>query len=112
VCRWEPDAPILSWATQGPFFSLTRTADELSLVVTQKNVPADIACERDWKALKVEGPLDFALTGILASICVPLAEAGVSMFALSTYDTDYVLIKTAQWNMALDVLRQHHILAP
>ena len=110
VCRLEPDAPVPFWATQGAFFSLTRTADELSFVVAQEYVPADSACERDWKALKVEGPLDFALTGILVSLCVPLADADISLFAVSTYDTDYLLIRAAQWEMALAVLRQHHTL--
>lgn len=108
VCRLEPEAPLPAWAIQGAFFSLTRTAEELSLVVAQEQIPSEIASERDWKALKVEGPLDFALTGILVSLCAPLAEAGVSVFALSTYDTDYLLIKAAQWDIALDVLRQRH----
>lgn len=108
VCRLETGAFIPAWATQGSFFSVTRTADEISLVVSQEHVPDDVLCERDWKALKVEGPLDFAFTGILVSVCAPLATAGVSAFALSTYDTDYVLVKAEQWELALGVLRQHH----
>ncbi len=93
VCRFAADAPIPSWVTNGNFVSLTRTRDELSIVCAQRDVPDDIRCERDWRALKVEGPLDFALTGILASIAAPLADAGISIFAISTFDTDYVLVK-------------------
>ena len=59
----------------------------------------------------MEGPLDFALTGILTSLCTPLAEAGVSVFVLSTYDTDYMLVKEAQWQVASSVLQQHHTIA-
>lgn len=76
--------------------------------MAQEHVPEQIRCEREWRALKVVGPLDFALTGILASLCAPLAAAGISVFALSTYDTDYLLIREAQWDAALKTLRQHH----
>lgn len=106
VCRLDAGAPVPEWATTGAFTSITRTADELSVVCPAENVPPDVRAEGPWRCLKVEGPLDFALTGILASIAVPLAEASVSIFAVSTYDTDYVLVTAAQVERAAEVLRQ------
>jgi hypothetical protein len=93
VCRLEAGASIPAWATAGQFFSVTKTADELSIVCAQSSVPADARCERGWRCLKVEGPLDFSLTGVMLSLCAPLASAGISLFAISTYDTDYLLVK-------------------
>ena len=105
VCQLAAAAPIPSWVTNGNFVSLTRTRDELSIVCAQRDVPNDIRCERDWRALKVEGPLDFALTGILASLAAPLADAGISIFAVSTFDTDYVLVKANMLAHAINVLK-------
>ena len=92
VCRLDKDAPILEWGRRG-FFSVTRTPDELSVVCRQADVPPGTRCEGGWRCLKVEGPLDFSWTGILASLAVPLAGAGISLFAISTYETDYLLVK-------------------
>lgn len=94
VCRLEKDAPIPLWAIEDTFFSITRTMDELSIVCSEANVPGDVRSEKEWSALKVNGPLDFALTGILASLAGPLASAGISIFAISTFDTDYILVKS------------------
>jgi hypothetical protein len=77
----------------GDFFSVTRTDEELSIVCAQEHVPEHTQAERNWIGLKVLGPLDFALTGILANLATALAEAGISIFAVSTYDTDYLFIK-------------------
>jgi len=105
ICRLAASAPIPAWA-RGDFLSITRTRDELSIVCAQPNVPAGIRCERDWCALQVVGQLDFALTGILASLSAPLADAGISIFALSTFDTDYVLVKARDLENAIRVLRE------
>ena len=104
VCRLDTNAPVPDWATRGPFFSITRTPDELSVVCPEVLVPYGVDSERGWKALAVEGPLDFSLTGILASLAAPLARNGISIFALSTYDTDYVLVKEGQIAEAVQVL--------
>ena len=94
VCRLAADAPVPSWVVApGRFVTITRTADELSITAPQARVPGDIQCERDYRALRVKGPLPLNLIGILASIAEPLAEAGLSIFAISTFDTDYVLVK-------------------
>jgi hypothetical protein len=93
VCRLAPDAPVPAQPGGAAFWSVTRTSDELSIVLPEEAVPAMWEAETGWRCLKVQGPLDFGLTGILASLATPLAKAGVSIFALSTYDTDYVLVK-------------------
>lgn len=94
MCRLAPGDEIPPWALRsGGFVSVTRTADELSLVCLESAVPQNVQSEPGWRLFKIEGPLDFALTGILASVAQPLAESAVSLFAISTYDTDYVMVK-------------------
>jgi hypothetical protein len=104
VCRLDPKDEIPDWVLQGAFFSITRTADELSIVCRETDVPTNVKCESGWRGLKVRGPLDFSLTGILASLATPLAEAGVSIFAVSTFDTDYVLVKEINFTRAVNIL--------
>jgi hypothetical protein len=93
VCRLAPDAPVPDRPVNAGFWSVTRTGDELSIVLSEGDIPAGCQAQPGWRCLRVEGPLDFGLTGILASLATPLAEAGVSIFVISTYDTDYVLVK-------------------
>ena len=104
VARLEPAAPIPAWATQGALWSVTRTAEELSVVCAAADVPDGVTAERGWRALRVVGRLDFALTGVLASLAVPLAAAGVSIFAVSTYDTDYLLVPESRLTEAVSSL--------
>ena len=96
--------PATAPLPQVAFFAAIRTRDELALVTEDALAPKGVPCERDWRALKVAGPLDFALTGILAALVVPLADAKIPIFALSTFDTDYVLIKDAQLTEAITAL--------
>ncbi len=104
VCRLDPRAEIPRWALSGDFYSITRTADELSLVCDEAAVPRGVAYEGGWRCFRVAGRLDFALTGVLAALAGPLAEAEVSLFALSTYDTDYLLVKDRLFDKAAAVL--------
>jgi hypothetical protein len=104
VCRLSSNDSIPSWAFSGDFFSISKTADELSIVCEEKQVPAGVKAGRGWRCLKVKGPLDFGLTGILASLAKPLAEAGISIFAVSTFDTDYLLVKMDVLERAISVL--------
>ncbi|WP_407540696.1 ACT domain-containing protein [Deinococcus radiomollis] len=104
VCRLSPAQPLPGWATVGELFSVTRTPDELSVVCAAGQVPADVRHTPGWAALKLHGPFDFALTGILAGVLNPLHAAGVGIFALSTYDTDYVLVQAAQLAQAASAL--------
>lgn len=108
VCRLDKDNAIPIWAVQGDFFSITKTMDELSIVCLQENIPDDIRCEKNWRILKVEGQLDFSLVGILASISNLMAEAQISIFALSTYDTDYILVKENNIDSAISTLIKHN----
>lgn len=103
ICRLESAAPFPEWAT-GTFLSITRTPDELSIVCESGNVPENIQAERDWRAMRIKGTLDFSLTGILAAISGPLAAAGISIFAVSTFDTDYVLVKANRIDEAIGAL--------
>lgn len=106
VCRLPEDSsPAEVAAALGPgFWALVRTPAELSLVCPEDSAPAAASAETGWRALEVQGPLDFGLTGILASLAAPLAEAGVSIFAVSTFDTDYVLVRESALETAQDAL--------
>lgn len=104
VCRLDKNESIPTWAQNGEFFSITKTADELSIVCDEENIPDNKKCEKDWKVLKIEGPLDFSLIGILSSISSILASRGISIFAVSTYDTDYILIKNKDIDKAVESL--------
>lgn len=106
VCRLGADAPIPPWATAGSFFSITRTADELSIVCRQDTVPEGVVGERGWCCLRVVGSIPFSVVGVLASLATPLAEAGISAFAVSSFDTDYLLVKAADFEKAVTALTQ------
>jgi hypothetical protein len=106
VCRLAPNAPTPPWATSGPFVSVTRTADELSVVCRQEAVPDEVQCERGWRCLSVAGTLPFSAVGVLASLTSPVASAGIGLFAVSTFDTDYLLVKQEEWAAAVDALRR------
>src|SRR5512135_3713254 len=112
VCRLAPDAAVPAWALVGAFFSITRTADELSLVVDEGAVPISVARESGFRALKLEGPFPFSFTGVLASVLDPLAAARISIFAVSTFDTDYVLVRQEALAAALAALRAAHHKVP
>jgi len=106
VCRLPADASVPNWATDSKFFSVTRTQDELSIVCAQTDVPSNIQVEPNWTCLKVQGPLDFSLTGVLNSLTMPLADAGISIFAISTFDTDYLMVKQNQLEATIQALTQ------
>ena len=103
ICRLAAADAVPPWAN-GPFLSITRTESELSIVCDFTAVPQDVKSVAAWRALRVEGPLDFSLTGILASLAQPLAEAAISIFAISTYDTDYVLVREGDLAKAIEIL--------
>lgn len=106
VCRMDPREGFPAWATEMGFFSITRAPEELSIVCPEGNVPDGVKNEAGWRALGVEGLLDFSLTGVLAALAAPLAQAGVSIFAISTHDTDYVLVKDDALQAAVAALRE------
>jgi len=114
VCRFASDARVPPWALEGGFFCVIRTRDELSIVCDEDACTEDICredrvpdaalAERGWLALKLEGPFPFSMTGVLASFLQPLAEAQIPIFAISTFDTDYVLIKRENLEQAVAAL--------
>ena len=107
ICRFEPEVTIPLWATQGSsLFSITKTQEELSIVCEQSQIPTGVTAEKDWRAFKVAGILDFSLTGILASIATPLANQQISIFAISSFDTDFILVRSSDWSQARNALLQ------
>jgi uncharacterized protein len=110
VARLDPDAPLPAWASlnaaePGELRAVVRTPAELSVVCPDAAVPGGVRAERAWRALVVEGPLDLALTGVLAGIAAALADADVAIFAVATYDTDYMLVRSARLDDAVVALR-------
>ena len=106
ICSLPPDAPLPGWALLGQFCSVTRTPEELSIVCAVDSVPASVPYAGPWACLQVEGVLDFSLTGILAGLTAPLASAGISIFALSTHRTDYILVREHDLAQAQHILRR------
>jgi hypothetical protein len=104
VVRMPPDAPVPA-VRPGALFSVTATADEISVVCPAGDVPDGATCSRGWRAIKVQGPLDVDTVGILASMLDPLARARVTVFTLSTYETDYVLVREDTLRTALATLK-------
>jgi len=104
ICRLEPDAPVPVWAGGAGFLSITRTAVELTVVCAEEMVPETAHAERRRRLLQIEGTLAFTLIGVLASVAEPLAKAEISIFAVSTYDTDYLLISEKDLRGATEVL--------
>ncbi len=104
VCRLDRGARLPGWVWELPFWSVTRTDEELSVVLPEANVLEDWKSDRGWRGLMVRGPLDFSLVGILAALTAALAAAGIPIFALSTFDTDYLLVKEQDLFHAVEVL--------
>jgi len=112
IVRLSSEAPIPAWATKGEFTSVTRSPDELSIVCPRVDLPRDVQSAHRWICLKLEGPFPFSQTGVLLSFIEPLSTKDIPIFAISTYDTDYVLIQE-EFAWAVDVLREAgHELSP
>jgi hypothetical protein len=105
VCKLPAGSAVPDWATAGDVWTVSRTADELSVVCRQDGVPAGVTCEPGWRCLRVAGAMPFTLVGVLASLTAPVARAGVGVFAFSTFDTDYLLVKAADLPAAVAALR-------
>jgi hypothetical protein len=106
ILKLAPHAEIPGWATRGGFFSVTRTEEELSVVCALENLPAGERAEKEWRVLKVHGPISFDEIGVLASLVQPLANEQVSVFAISTFDTDYLLVSSDHLQKAVQTLRE------
>ena len=106
ISRLAADSPIPGWATQGPFFSVTRTGDELSVVSELSRVPPGVQSQPGWRILKVHGPFVLSEIGVLSGLAAPLAESNISLFAVSTFDTDYLLVVSATLSAAITALER------
>ena len=104
ICRLAPDAADPPWARESHVSVIARTPDELSVLCSSEKVPPGTKCEPGWRLFKFQGPFAFTQTGILAAVLNPLAEAAVGILAVSTFDTDYVLVKDTNLSRAQDVL--------
>lgn len=106
VCRLNEDDPVPEWAKGGRFLSITRTASELSIVCDEELLPEGPTRKDGWRSLVIDGQLDFSMVGILAELSGVLAEVGVSLFVISTYDTDYLLVQSDDLDRAIVALRE------
>src|SRR5215469_8513562 len=104
IVKLSPGSAIPDWATKSGFFSVTRNSEELSLVVSEANVPLSLDASRGWRMLKVHGPFAFTEVGVVAALASPLARVGVGIFVISTFDTDYLLIQQEEIPAAIEAL--------
>jgi hypothetical protein len=113
ICRLAPDAAIPAWAIAQPFFTVSRTSEELSVICRAELVPADVVTSAYWHAIRLRGPFELSLVGVLLSVAGPLAAAGVAIMPIATYDTDYVLVRAGQLACAVEALvRAGHTVYP
>ena len=105
IHKLSPDASIHEKILKSNYYSVSKTENELSLVCSEEIEVQSLESSKGWKCLKVKGPLDFNLTGILAGISDILAQANISIFAISTFDTDYILVRTHDFSSATTKLR-------
>ncbi len=110
ICRLPPDAPIPAWADSPPFSAITLTSEELSITCARAAAPENVQAQLGWRCLKVEGPFDLSTTvGVLAALAEPLAQAGVSLYVVSTFDTDYLFVRGEQVDLArATLIRRGH----
>ena len=106
MCQFAPDAPLPTWCDTLPFCSISRTNDELSVICAEHVVPDSVSASRGWKAFKVQGPFSLSEVGVLAELAHPLAEANISIMAVSTFDTDYILVHGPVLPAAIAVLER------
>jgi len=110
ICKLSPDADFPEWGRFGDISAFIQTHEEITVICSERFVPPDVKAERGWRVIKVQGPLDFTMVGVISSISAVLAQAKVSIFALSTYETDYFLVKEESLPAALSALEQANII--
>ena len=113
ICRLDPMASIPTWA-RGDLVSITRTPDELSIACQQTDIPDGVQAEREWRCFRIAGKLDFSLVGVTSTLTKVLAEAGISVFVMSTYDTDYFVVRQLNLSRAVETLQEagHSVQSP
>jgi hypothetical protein len=106
VCKLPPGSTVPDWALPGEFYSITNTSDEVSIVCDSNYIPEKLPREGYFKCFKIDEILDFSLIGILASLTQTLAKVGISVFVISTYNTDYILVKEDNLDIAVATLEE------
>ncbi|MEP6906415.1 MAG: ACT domain-containing protein [Pseudoxanthomonas sp.] len=106
ICRFAAGTPMPHWFHPGGFSSASWSDNELSIVCDESQVPDDVQCDRGWQCLMLQGPFAFDETGILLQVLQPLAAASIGIFAVSTFDTDYVLVKEHHFEAAMHALTE------
>jgi uncharacterized protein len=106
ICRLQSNDTVPGWAPASPFYSITKTTDELSIVCEAQYVPLDSSHNKGWRLLKIAAVLDLSLTGITASFSTALANAGVNLCVIATYDTDYIMVKEDKLSTAMKALQE------
>lgn len=111
VCQLEPGATLPNWVrfVSGEFISITQTLEELSIVCNQNLVPPGIKAEKNWRLIRIKGQMDFSLVGILKRVITPLSESEISIYSISTYNTDYILIKDENFERAVQMLSEEFV---
>ena len=105
ICHFVKNTPIPDWAIKGEFFSITRTDQELSIIYPQNKIPGGVLYEKNWRAFRLEGIIDGIYSvGVIASFSKPLADAGISIFNISTYETNYILVEEKNLKKAIKIL--------
>ncbi|MHC4696976.1 MAG: ACT domain-containing protein [Planctomycetota bacterium] len=104
ICQVAADEDVPRWVGRGTFVSVTRTPDELSIISPSSVVPAGVRRSDGWRALKLLGPFAFSECGVLASVVTPLTESSISVLAICTFDTDYILVQESDLLDAIEVL--------
>lgn len=114
VCKLSPQSTLPTWlnTAENTFFSITKTNDELSVVCDQSIVPENIQAQKNWRMFKIKGQMEFELVGILRQVLNPLAENGIGIFAMSTYDTDYILVQEKDFENAVKTLKTKFEIQP
>ncbi|MGC2527279.1 MAG: ACT domain-containing protein [Candidatus Acidiferrum sp.] len=102
----SPRVDVPQWAMQGPFFSVTRTSDELSIIVEESQVPAGVQSQSGWRVIKVHGPFVLSEVGVLAALAGPLAASKISLLVVTTFDTDYLLVASESLPAAVSTLER------
>jgi len=104
--KLPPSSQIPQWVFESSFYSITKTLEELSILCTDSVIPREIIAERNWSCFRLMGSIDFSTTGVLASLADPLARAGISIFSVSTFETDYLLVRKDKLQDAIACLEQ------
>ncbi len=106
ICKFGAKALVPAWVDGGEFWSVSRTAEELSIVCEERLIPAGVHSEVGFSCLQVIGPPGLESIGVIAPLTSALAAAGISVFAISTFDTNYLLVRQTSLPDAIDTLRE------